>query len=286
MPARSIELHSLADRVEIAPGVWMPRLGLGTYKAPEGPEVLSEVETGLRIGYRGIDTAALYGNEHSVGEAIRRSGLTREDVFVATKVWNADQGYRSTLAAFSSSLERLGFDFVDLYLIHWPNPELMEPTWRAMQEIQRSGRARAIGVCNFLVHHLELLATFAETPPAVDQLELHPGLQQPEVRAYCAEHGITVQAWAPVMRGRAGDVPELVEIARRHGKTPAQVSIRWILQSGVTTIPKSTHEERLRENADVFDFELTAEEMATIDSIGREQRLGPDPNRYGGARYS
>lgn len=277
----SPQLASLGDTVEIAPGVAINRLGLGTYRADEGPDVEGEIRYGLSIGYRTIDTAALYGNESSVGRMIRESGLARDEVFVTTKLWNTDQGYDSALRAFDASLERLGFDYVDLYLVHWPSPDKMRDTWRAMEEVHESGRARAIGVCNFLIHHLEVLGEFANVPPALDQFEHHPRLQQPELVEYCQAHGITAQAWAPVMRGRVLLIPELVQIAQAHGKTPAQVSIRWILQRGVTTIPKSIHEHRVAENADVYDFELTSAEMAIIESLDRAERIGPDPNRFG-----
>lgn len=280
MPQR-IELHSLADTVEIAPGVSINRLGLGTYKSAPGEDVSHEVEWGLEIGYRTIDTAALYGNEASIGDVIRASGIPREEIFLATKLWNSDQGYEPALRAFDASLERLRMDYVDLYLIHWPIPGHTRDSWRALEKILESGRARAIGVCNFLPHHLEPLLAVANVPPALDQVELHPYLQQPELQEYCAQHGVTVQAWAPVMRGRVGKVAELVEIGERHGKTPAQVSIRWILQNGITTIPKSIHRERLVENAGVFDFELSAEEMATIDALDRGDRIGSHPDSFG-----
>jgi diketogulonate reductase-like aldo/keto reductase len=273
-------LTSLADRVEIAPGVLMARLGLGTYKSAEGPDVEGEVSYGLHLGYRHVDTAALYGNERGVGRALRSSGVPRDDLTVATKVWNSDQGYTSTLKAFDASLERLGMEYVDLYLIHWPMPRLMRETWRAMEEIHASGRARAIGVCNFLVHHLEELRAFANIEPALDQVEHHVRLQQPELREYCMEHGITLQAWAPVMRGRVGEIPELAQIASAHDKTPAQVAIRWILQHGVTAIPKSVHHERIAENADVFDFELTPAEMTVLDGIDRGARIGGHPDQF------
>lgn len=275
------QLTSLADTVEIAPGVSINRLGLGTYRSEEGPDVEGEVRYGLSLGYRTIDTAALYGNETSVGRVIRESGLSRDEVFVTTKVWNTDQGYDSTLRAFDGSLERLGFDHVDLYLVHWPIPEYTRDTWRAMEEIHASGRARAIGVCNFLVHHLEDLAGFASVPPALNQFEHHPRLQQPELVDYCRAHGIAQQAWAPIMRGRVLLIPEMVQIAQAHDKTPAQISIRWILQRGVTTVPKSIHEHRIAENADVYDFELSDAEMAIIESLDRGERIGPDPNRFG-----
>jgi diketogulonate reductase-like aldo/keto reductase len=274
------QVHSLADRVEIAPGVLMPRLGLGTYKSEPGAQVAESVEAALELGYRGFDTAALYANEADVGRVLAESGIAREELFVATKVWNSEQGYASTLAAFEGSIELLGMEYVDLYLVHWPIPSLMEPTWRAMEHIARSGRARAIGVCNHLPHHLEALLALAEIPPAVDQLELHVWNQMRDLRDYAGERGITVQAWAPIIRGRVAEIPELARIGARHGKTPAQVAIRWILQSGVTTIPKSVHRARIAENADVFDFALSAEEMATVDALDREERIGPDPDRY------
>lgn len=276
-----IDLHTLNDKVAIAPGVAMPRLGVGTYKAVVGGEVENEVAEALSIGYRGIDTAALYRNEDGVGRMVRASGIPRGELFIATKVWNSEQGYDLTLEAFDDSLGQLGMDHVELYLMHWPIPSKMRDAWRAMEAIQKSGRARAIGVCNFLPHHLEELLSLAEIPPAVDQVEFHPRLQQPELQAFCREHGIVQQAWAPLMRGGVFRIPELVEIAERHGKTAAQVSIRWILQLGVTAIPKSVHAERLRENADVYDFELTAEEMATIASLDTGERIGPHPDRHG-----
>lgn len=274
-------LVSLADTVEIAPGVAINRLGLGTYRADEGPDVEREVSYGLDLGYRTIDTAALYGNEHSVSKAMRHSGVAREDVFVTTKLWNDDQGYDSALRAFDDSLERLSFDYVDLYLVHWPVDAKMRDTWRAMEAILASGRTRAIGVCNFLAHHLETLGTFANVAPALNQIEHHPRLQQPGLVAYCHEHSIAVQAWAPIMRGKVLLIPEIVQIAQSHRKTPAQVTLRWILQHDVITIPKSVHERRIAENADVYDFELSSAEMAIIDSLDRGQRIGPDPDNYG-----
>ncbi len=273
-----VELRSIDDRVEIAPGVLMPRLGLGTFRAADGSEVENEVAYALKIGYRGIDTAAMYANERGVGRALRASGVPREELFVATKVWNTDQGYQSTLIAFERSLARLALDYVDLYLVHWPDPRRGRDTWRAMQELRASGKVRSIGVCNYLVHHLEDLLSFAEVVPAVNQVEHNPWVQRPELRDFCAERGITLQAWAPVIRGKAASIPTLVDIGRGHGKTPAQVSIRWILQHGVTTIPKSTHEERIAENADVYDFALTAEEMAAIDALDRRKGVSPSPD--------
>ena len=274
-------IRSLADRVPLTGGTTMPRLGLGTYRSADGEEVEHEVAVALALGYRGIDTASLYGNEAGIGRAVAASGVSREKVFIATKVWNDEQGYAGTLGAFERSLERLGVGYVDLYLVHWPIPDLMADTWRAMEELYALGRTRAIGVCNFLVHHLEALSNFASVMPMVDQVEHHPYLQQPALREHCRDTGIVLQAWAPVMRGRVFDVPVLVDIAACHDVTPAQVSIRWILQHDVTTIPKSVHDARIRQNADVFGFSLSAEEMAAIDRLDREERLGPDPDRFG-----
>lgn len=274
------ELRSLADTVEIAPGVHMPRLGLGTFRSEPGRPVENEVLWALELGYRGIDTASMYGNEESVGRAIRDSGVAREDIFLATKLWNDEQGYEEALAACDRSLKRLRMDHVDLYLIHWPLPSTMRDTWRAMEKLRADGYVRSIGVCNFLVHRLDELRAFADVPPAVDQVEHHPRLQQPELRDYCATSGITLQAWAPLMRGGVAEIPEIVEIARSHGKTPAQVSVRWILQHGVTTIPKSVHRDRIAENADVYDFELTQAEMARIDGVDRAEHIGRDPDSF------
>jgi diketogulonate reductase-like aldo/keto reductase len=273
-------LSSLADVVEIAPGVMMNRLGLGTYKANEGPDVEGEVEFGLAAGYRLVDTAALYGNEESVGEALRASDIPRDELFVTTKLWNTEQGYGTTLAAFDASLAALNMDYVDLYLIHWAMPATTADTWRAMEEILDSGRTRAIGVCNFLPHHIDQLMETASVPPAVNQFEFHTRLQQPELVAYCRANNITMQAWAPIMRGRVNLIPELVEIAQRYRKTPAQISLRWILQQGITTIPKSVHSDRIAENADIYNFALSDAEMDAISQLDTAERIGPDPDRF------
>jgi diketogulonate reductase-like aldo/keto reductase len=270
----------IRSTTRLANGVDMPRLGFGTYRIDEGPDIERSVAAALAAGYRSVDTASMYGNERGVGRAIRESGLPRSDVFLATKVWNDEQGYPRTLAAIERSLDRLGTDHVDLYLVHWPVEKLMAETWRAMEEILDSGRARAIGVCNFLVHHLEELSTTARVPPMVDQFEFHPRLQRPELVDHCLANGIQPEAWAPTMRGRVLSVPELVSLGERHGKTAVQVTLRWILQRGIVAIPKSTHPERIAENSDIFDFELSVEEMSAIDALDDEGRIGPDPNTY------
>lgn len=271
---------SIDSAITLNSGITMPRFGLGTYKSAPGTEVEHSVEFALRHGYRALDTASMYGNEEGVGEGIRRSGLDRSDVFVTTKVWNDEQGYDETLAALDRSLSRLGTDYVDLYLVHWPMREHMEGTWRAMEELLGAGRTRAIGVCNHLQPHLEALLAIAEVPPAVDQVEFHPWLQQPELQAFLAENDIALECWAPVMRGHAPEVDALVAAGAAHGKSPEQVAIRWSLQKGNIVIPKSVHDARILENADVFDFELTTQEMAEIDEADRGHRFGPDPHKY------
>ena len=273
---------SLSATVGLDNGVAMPLLGLGTYRSARGAEVEGSVAAALRQGYRSIDTASLYENEESIASAIRASGVAREEIFLASKVWNDEQGYESTLAACERSLARLDTDYLDLYMAHWPLREHLASTWRAMEELLAAGKARAIGVCNFLPHHVQELLRTAKVAPMVDQVEFHPRLQQPGLQAYLAEHDIVLEAWAPIMRGRVDGIPELVEIGDAHGKSPAQVSIRWILQMGYVAIPKSVHAERVAENADVFDFELSDDEMEAIDRLDAGERIGPDPDVMGG----
>jgi diketogulonate reductase-like aldo/keto reductase len=268
---------SIDDAVALANGAMMPRFGLGTYKSAEGGDVEGAVAAALRLGYRLIDTASLYGNEEGIGRALAASGMPRAGVFLTSKVWNDEQGYDATLAAGERSLARLGTDYLDCYLVHWPRPETPE-TWRAMERLLAEGTVRSIGVCNHLQHHLETLLETATVLPMIDQFEFHPWLQQPSLVRYCAEHDIVVQAWAPIMRGRTGEVPALVEAAATHGKTTAQAALRWALQRDVCVIPKSVHESRIAENADIFDFELTADEMRTIDAADRDGRLGKHPD--------
>jgi len=275
-----LSIQSLSDAAILYNGVKMPWLGLGVWRAQEGGEVENAVKTAIRIGYRSIDTAAMYGNEAGVGRAVRESGVPREELFITTKVWNTDQGYDSTLAAFEASLQRLGMDYVDLYLIHWPVAGKYKETWKALEKIYRDGRARAIGVSNFQVHHLEDLMADAEIKPMVNQVEFHPYLTQVELREYCSQHGIQVEAWRPLMKGEVANVPEIRELAVKYGKTPAQIVLRWNLQHGVVTIPKSVSESRIRENADLFDFELSREDMAKLDGLNRNQRFGPDPDNF------
>ncbi len=252
--------------------------GLGVFKADDGDEVRNAVISAIEDGYRLIDTAAIYRNEAGVGQAVSSAGVPREDLFITTKLWNTEQGYESTLAGMSGSLNELGMDHVDLYLIHWPVTEKTEETWRAMEHLRSEGLARAIGVSNFEPHHLDQLMAGASEAPAVNQVELHPNLQQHEVRAANAEIGCLTQSWSPLKQGKLLNDPTIVRIASKHGVTPAQVAIRWQTQSGIAIIPKSVTVARIRENRDVFGFTLTDDQMASIDSLDSGDRVGPHPD--------
>ena len=267
-------IESLSSTVTLSNGVEMPWFGLGVFKSEPGAETETTVRTAQELGYRAVDTAMIYRNEADVGCALEPG------TFLTTKVWNADQGYDSTLRAFEKSMKLLRRDKLDLYLVHWPRPELMRETWRAMERLYEEKLCRAVGVSNFLVHHMEALSVHANVPPAVNQIELHPYLQEREVRAYCGEHGIVVEAWSPIARGLVVDDPVLREIGEAHSKSAVQVTLRWELQHGIVVIPKSVNPDRIASNADVFDFELSPEEMARIDTLDEagERRLGPDPN--------
>lgn len=262
-------------------GVVIPQVGLGVWQAAEGEEVENAVVNALHSGYRLIDTAAIYGNEVGVGKAIKRSGVPREELFVTTKLWNANHAYDDALRAFDESLRKLDCGTIDLYLIHWPLP--MEgkfvQAWKALEKLYNDKRVRAIGVSNFKPHHLDTLLQEAGIIPTVNQIELHPMLQQKETRAYCEKQGIQVEAYSPLMRGR--DVlehPVIADLARQHGKTPAQVVLRWHVQSGFVVIPKSVNPQRIQENIDLFDFELSPAEMSAIEALDEGRRLGADPD--------
>ncbi|EPZ38333.1 Aldo/keto reductase [Anoxybacillus ayderensis] len=274
-------MKSLQDAATLHNGVRMPWLGLGVYKVQEGEEVIRSVRTALEVGYRHIDTAAFYENEEGVGRAIRESAIRREEVFVTTKVWNSDQGYESTLKAFHTSLKKLGFDYIDLYLVHWPVKEKYKETYKALEKLYKDGFVRAIGVSNFQIHHLEHILADCEIKPMVNQVEFHPRLTQKELLAFCKQHQIQLEAWSPLMRG--GELlnePTLVDIAQKYGKTPAQVILCWDLQHEVVTIPKSVTPQRIAQNANIFDFTLTKEEMDAIDALNENRRIGPDPDHF------
>ncbi|WML38049.1 aldo/keto reductase [Neobacillus sp. OS1-2] len=272
------------DTTTLNNGVKMPWFGIGVFKVEEGPELVNAVKFAIKHGYRSIDTAAIYGNEESVGQAIREgvkeSGITREELFVTSKVWNADLGYESTLAAYEASLKKLGLDYLDLYLIHWPVAGKYKEAWRALEALYKEGRVKAIGVSNFQVHHLEDLMREAEIKPMINQVEYHPRLTQKELQTFCQEHGIQMEAWSPLMQGQLLDHPALQEMAKKYNKSVAQVILRWDLQNGVVTIPKSTKEPRIVENASIFDFELSREDMEQIDRMNQNHRVGPDPDNF------
>ncbi|MFE6281902.1 aldo/keto reductase [Streptomyces sp. NPDC057877] len=264
-------------------GVAMPQLGFGVWQVPD-TEAEQAVATALEAGYRSIDTAAAYGNEEGTGKAIAGSGIPREDLFVTTKLWNSDQGYDTTLRAFDTSLGKLGLDYLDLYLIHWPMPSQGKytDTYKAFEKLLADGRIRAIGVSNFLPEHLERLIEATSVIPAVNQIELHPHLQQRAAREYHAEQGIATEAWSPLGSGKGLlEVPAIVAIARKHDRTPAQIVLRWHLQLGNIVIPKSVTPSRISENIDVFDFSLDDEDLAAISALNEDRRLGPDPATFG-----
>lgn len=277
-------IQNLQDTVTLHNGVNMPGLGLGVFKVEEGQELVHAVQYAIGQGYRSIDTAAIYGNEAGVGEGIRQgmknAGISRDELFITSKVWNVDLGYESTLAAYETSLQKLGLDYLDLYLIHWPVAGKYKEAWRALETLYASGKVKAIGVSNFQVHHLQDLMKDAEVVPMVNQVEYHPRLTQQEVGNFCREHDIQLEAWSPLMQGQLLDHPLLREIADKHNKEVAQVIIRWDLQNGVVTIPKSTKEQRIVSNANVFDFELSTDEMKQITAMNENLRVGPDPDNF------
>ncbi|WP_410770370.1 aldo/keto reductase [Fontibacillus sp. BL9] len=277
-------IKHLQDTVTLHNGVNMPGLGLGVFKVEEGSELIQAVKAAVKHGYRSIDTAAVYQNESSVGKAIAEllseSTVSREELFVTSKVWNSDLGYESTISAYETSLYKLGLDYLDLYLIHWPVKGKYKEAWRALETLYRDGRVKAIGVSNFQIHHLEDLMKDAAIKPMVNQVEFHPRLTQKELIAFCQEHGIQMEAWSPLMQGELLDNEVLKGIAEKHGKSVAQIILRWDVQHSVITIPKSTKEQRIIENAALFDFELTADDMSRIDGLNENRRVGPDPDNF------
>ncbi|PKA98344.1 diketogulonate reductase-like aldo/keto reductase [Flavobacteriaceae bacterium MAR_2009_75] len=261
-------------------GVEMPYFGLGTYQADNNQEVVDAVKFALDHGYRHIDTAAVYKNEEGVGRAIKESAVAREDIFLTTKVWNSDQGYESTLKAFDASLERLATDYVDLYLVHWPVVEKYKDTWKALEELYKQKRIRAIGVSNFLQHHLEDLLQSVEIVPMVNQMEFHPYLVQQDLLNFCADKGIQYEAWSPFLQGKLFELDITKDLEEKYSKSAAQIILRWNLQKGVVTIPKSVHKNRIASNSEIFDFELDDDEVAYLDSLHKGERTGPDPDNF------
>lgn len=275
----SVEVKVLKNNVKI------PTVGLGVYKMKEGYETKESIKIALEKGYRHIDTAMLYGNEKSVGEAIKESNIKREEIFVCTKLWNTDRGYENTLKAFEDSRKNLGLDYIDLYLIHWPRPkeienweELNKDTWKAMEKLYEEGKIKAIGVANFEINHLKSLMRGAKILPMVNQIECHVELNQKELLEFCYKNNIIVEAWAPLMQGKVFEIELLKDLANKYNKTIAQIVLRWQNQRGVIVLPKSTHEDRIKGNIEIFDFIINDDDMNKINSININKRIGPHPH--------
>lgn len=266
---------------KLSNGVNMPSIGFGTYKLGEEQDVIDRVKLALKIGYRQIDTASFYGNEEGVGKGIAQSGVDRKDIFLVTKLWNDDHGYEETINAFNKSIKKLGVDYLDLYLIHWPN-KLNSETWRAFEDLYKEGKVRAIGVCNFKIGHLEELKKIAKIMPMVNQIEIHPCKTQKDIIEYCTENNIQVVAWGPIMRGKIFSLPLMLDLAEKYNKSIAEITLRWHIQNGVIPIPKSSNEERIKANIDIFDFNLSNEDIKKIDSLNSNEDVSgvPDNTTY------
>jgi diketogulonate reductase-like aldo/keto reductase len=280
----SINIMKIADisgTCTLYNGVKMPYLGLGVYACRDGEEVINAVTWALDAGYRHIDTAALYGNERGVGEAVNNHGIPREEVFVVSKVWNDDQGYNKTLRAFEVSMDRLKLDYLDLYLIHWPVKGKFVNTWKALEYLYKEGKVKAIGISNFLVRHIETILRESEIIPMVNQMEFHPYLIQQSLIDYCVSMGIQYEGWSPLMRGKVFDIDLFRQLSEKYGKSAAQIVIRWNLQKGVAAIPKSSRKDRIIHNAQIFDFEISDDDMALIDGLDRNCAvIGPHPDSF------
>jgi len=276
-------IKSLKDTFTLSNGIKIPCVGFGTWQTPDGDVAVKSVEYALKTGYKHIDTAAAYGNEESVRKGIEQSGVKREEIFITTKLWNADRGYEKTLKAFDSSMKKLNLDYLDLYLIHWPSnkengTQVNRETWRAFEKLYNDGKIKAIGVSNFLVHHLEALMDVAEIVPMVNQIEFHPGQMQLDTTNFCKAHNILVEGWSPLGTGRMLTNPELMEIAAKYNRSVAQLCIRWCLQNDVLPLPKSVTPERIAENAKVFDFEISKEDMEKINGMPYIGGSGMNPD--------
>ena len=274
------KITDINGKWSLANGVEMPYLGLGVWQSDDGKEVINAVKWALEAGYRHIDTAAAYKNEEGVGKGIKESEVNRKDIFVTSKLWNDDQGYDSTLKAFDTTMKKLDLETLDLYLIHWPVAGKFKDTWRAFEKLYKDGRIKAIGVSNFLRPHLEELLKDAEIAPMIDQLEFHPWLVQQDLQDFCASKGIQYEGWSPLMQGKLFKQDIVNDLAKKYNKSPAQIILRWDLQKGVITIPKSVKKEHIKSNAEIFDFELAEEDMKHIDCLDKNERIGPDPNSF------
>jgi len=274
------KITNLQGTFRLNNGVEMPYFGLGVYLSKDGQEVINAIKWAVEAGYRHIDTASVYKNEEGVGEGVKQCGVAREDLFVVSKVWNSDQGYDAALRAFDASLKRLDMDYLDLYLIHWPVEGRYKDTWKALEKIYDEGRVKAIGVSNFMKHHLEDLLHDATVVPMVNQMEFHPFLVQQDLIDFCDKNTIQYEAWSPMMQGRIFDMKEFMDLSKKYNKTAAQIVLRWDLQKGVVTIPKSTKRERIIQNADIFDFQISEQDMKLLDGMHRGHRFGPDPDHF------
>ena len=273
-------LKNLQSKKTLHNGIEIPYVGLGVYQMKDPSETVQAVKSAIETGYLSVDTAAVYGNEESVGQGVKESGADRKDLFITSKVWNSDQGYDTTLKAFETSLKKLDMDYMDLYLIHWPVEGKYKDTWKALERLYSEGLVKSIGVSNFHQHHLEDLMNGSNEKPVINQIECHPRLSQEKLKAFCQEENIAVEAWSPIAQGRVLDEPALKQIAEKHGKSSAQVILRWHLQNDVVIIPKSVHANRIKENADLFNFELSSDEMNKINDLNQNERFGPDPDNF------
>ncbi|MBU2900507.1 aldo/keto reductase [Maribacter dokdonensis] len=277
---KHINITDLTGSFTLHNGVQMPYLGLGTYQSDNDQEVVNAVKNALEIGYRHIDTAAIYKNEEGVGKGIRESGIDRKEIFLVSKVWNEDQGYDETLKAFDASLKRLGVDYLDLYLIHWPVSGKYKETWRALEYLYAQKKIKAIGVSNFLKHHLEDILQDCKVVPMVNQMEFHPHLVQQDLIDFCAAKGIQYESWSPFMQGKVFELDICADLAKKYNKSVAQIILRYNLQKGIVAIPKSVHAKRIAANAEIFDFELSSEDISFLDGLETGERIGPDPDNF------
>ncbi|MBE6054124.1 MAG: aldo/keto reductase [Clostridium sartagoforme] len=269
---------------ELSNGLKIPAIGFGTYKLGDDHQVIEEIKNALEIGYRHIDTAAFYGNEEAIGRGIKESGVKREEIFLVTKLWNEYHGYDKAIESFNKSIKRLGVDYLDLFLVHWPT-ELNSETWRALEDLYYDGKVKAIGVCNFKIGHLEELKKTARIMPMTNQIEIHPGYTQKDMIEYCQGNNIQLVAWGPIMRGRIFEEPLMIELSKKYNKTIAQITLRWHLQNNIIPIPKSSNKDRIKENFDIFDFEIEKEDILKIDSLNRNESVSQAPNNTNYFKY-